>query len=177
MVNHMDILTPFFDFLDAGGPVLYIILLLLVALWWVMLDRFWFFSKVYPKRRDETLSLWAEAKNKTNWWGESIRKQLISELDCDLSKNVKLIQGMIALLPMLGLLGTVTGMIQVFDVLAVTGTSNPRTMADGVSAATIPTMAGMMAALIALPILSQIERIYKRELIMVQEAMPTEMDE
>jgi biopolymer transport protein ExbB len=51
------------------------------------------------------------------------------------------------LLPLLGLLGTVTGMIQVFNVMAVAGTSNARLMAGGVSAATIPTMAGLVAAL------------------------------
>jgi biopolymer transport protein ExbB len=172
-----DLFTPFFDFLDAGGHVLYLILLLLVALWWVMLDRFWFFVSTYPKHKKRVLQEWEDVANKKNWFGESIRKQLISELDCGLSKNIKLIQGMIALLPMLGLLGTVTGMIQVFEVLAITGTSNPRTMADGVSAATIPTMAGMLAALIALPIHSQIDRIYKRELHKVHEDMPTAIDE
>ena len=53
----------------------------------------------------------------------------------------------IELLPLLGLLGTVTGMVQVFDVMAIAGTSNARLMAGGVSAATIPTMAGLVAAL------------------------------
>jgi biopolymer transport protein ExbB len=51
------------------------------------------------------------------------------------------------ILPLLGLLGTVTGMIQVFNVMAMEGTANPRLMAAGVSAATIPTMAGLVAAL------------------------------
>jgi biopolymer transport protein ExbB len=172
-----ELLTPFFDFMDAGGHVLYAIFLLLIVMWWVILGRFWYFKNTFPKQRENTLLQWREVTNKQDWFGESIRKQLISELDCNLSKNVKLIQGMIALLPMLGLLGTVTGMIQVFDVLAVTGTSNPRTMADGVSAATIPTMAGMMAALIALPIHNQIERIYKQEMVKIHEDMPTATDD
>jgi biopolymer transport protein ExbB len=47
----------------------------------------------------------------------------------------------------LGLLGTVTGMIEVFEVMAISGSGNPRSMASGVSKATIPTMAGMVAAL------------------------------
>jgi len=47
----------------------------------------------------------------------------------------------------LGLLGTVTGMIEVFEVMAQSGSGNPRSMAAGVSKATIPTMAGMVAAL------------------------------
>jgi biopolymer transport protein ExbB len=47
---------------------------------------------------------------------------------------------------MLGLLGTVTGMIEVFDVMA-SGSGNARGMAAGVSKATLPTMAGMVAAI------------------------------
>ena len=49
--------------------------------------------------------------------------------------------------PLIGLLGTVTGMITVFETMASQGTGNPRLMAAGISMATIPTMAGMVAAL------------------------------
>ena len=45
------------------------------------------------------------------------------------------------------MMGTVTGMIQVFDVMAISGSGNARSMASGVSKATIPTMAGMVGAL------------------------------
>jgi biopolymer transport protein ExbB len=48
---------------------------------------------------------------------------------------------------MIGLLGTVTGMISVFDVMAIEGSSNPQLMASGISMATLPTLAGMVAAL------------------------------
>jgi biopolymer transport protein ExbB len=54
---------------------------------------------------------------------------------------------LIAICPLLGLLGTVTGMIAVFDVMTVSGSGNARAMAGGVSMATVPTMAGMVAAL------------------------------
>ena len=56
----------------------------------------------------------------------------------------------IAMLPLFGLLGTVTGMIEVFDVMASFGNSNPRLMASGVSKAIIPTMSGMAIAVFAL---------------------------
>ena len=52
-----------------------------------------------------------------------------------------------AVCPLMGLLGTVTGMIEVFDVMAILGSGNVRAMAAGVSKATIPTMAGMVGAL------------------------------
>jgi biopolymer transport protein ExbB len=51
------------------------------------------------------------------------------------------------LAPLFGLLGTVTGMIEVFQVMAFSGGGDARAMAGGVSKATLPTMAGMVVAL------------------------------
>ena len=62
-------------------------------------------------------------------------------------KNINQIKGLVALCPLLGLLGTVTGMIEVFDVMAYTGTGNPRAMASGVSKATLPTMTGLVISI------------------------------
>ena len=57
---------------------------------------------------------------------------------------------MIAICPLLGLLGTVSGMVTVFDVIAVTGNSNARAMSSGIYKATLPTMVGLCLALSAL---------------------------
>jgi len=48
--------------------------------------------------------------------------------------------------PLLGLLGTVSGMITTFDVIAVFGTGNARAMAGGISIALITTQAGLVVA-------------------------------
>jgi biopolymer transport protein ExbB len=79
-----------------------------------------------------------------------------------------LIKTLVAMCPLIGLLGTVTGMISVFEVMAVTGTGNPRLMAGGISMATIPTMAGMVAALSGVFFSSRLEakvKMLKEELI------------
>jgi biopolymer transport protein ExbB len=68
------------------------------------------------------------------------------------------IKVLVALAPLLGLLGTVTGMIEVFDVMAITGSGNARAMAAGISKATLPTMAGMVVALSGLFFTSNLER-------------------
>ena len=64
---------------------------------------------------------------------------------------------------MFGLLGTVTGMIEVFDVMAITGSGNARGMAAGVSKATLPTMAGMVAALSGMLFSIQLRRFARTE--------------
>ena len=65
--------------------------------------------------------------------------------------------------PMIGLLGTVYGMIEVFEVLSFLGTGNPRAMSSGVAMATIPTMSGMVITIFGLyfrqDIVSRINKI------------------
>jgi biopolymer transport protein ExbB len=63
------------------------------------------------------------------------------------NQYMPVIKTLVAVCPLLGLMGTVTGMIEVFDVMAISGSGNARSMASGVSKATIPTMAGMVGAL------------------------------
>ncbi len=155
----------FLDFMAKGGTVLWGILILTGLLWWFVLERLWFFNIDYPKERRLRLDAWQAREDRNSWYSDFQRTQLISELDCAMSHRLKVIPAFIALLPMFGLLGTVTGMIQVFEVMASMGSGNPRAMANGVSAATIPTMAGMVVALAGIPFATHLERRYKREMM------------
>ena len=74
-----------------------------------------------------------------------------------------MIKTLIAVAPLFGLLGTVTGMITVFDVMAFTGGGDVKAMAGGVSKATIPTMAGMVAALSGLFAMTLVERAAEKK--------------
>ena len=49
--------------------------------------------------------------------------------------------------PLLGLLGTVMGMIELFDVITMHGTSDPKLLAGGISIALVTTEAGLMVAI------------------------------
>ena len=75
-------------------------------------------------------------------------------LKCDfknlITKDFYIIQTLIALCPVLGLLGTVTGMIEVFDVVSFFGTGNARALASGITKATLPTMTGMAISIVGL---------------------------
>lgn len=159
----MDVFSKLTDFLDAGGDVLWVILGVTVWLLCLIIERYWFFLREFPENRSSQLEAWSQMERSLSWVAEKKRRQLFSEVECVMLRNLKLITALIALLPMLGLLGTVTGMIQVFDVMAFMGSGNPRAMADGVSAATIPTMAGMVVAILAIPFATELNRRYQRE--------------
>ncbi len=129
-----------------------------IIMWTLIIERFWFFRTVLPPKIAAAHREWLERPQKTSWASKSVRRQLISEISVAAHRNVGTIQVLMAILPLLGLLGTVTGMIRVFNVMAVVGTTNARLMAGGVSAATIPTMAGLVAALSGLYLAVYLQR-------------------
>lgn len=167
----MELVSALRDFLDRGGDVLYAILFLAIWLWWLILERYWYYLREHSAGVAQATATWNERDEHSSWYALLCRRGIMSEVEVQMQRNLKLIPTLIALLPMLGLLGTVTGMIQVFDVMAFMGSGNPRAMADGVSAATIPTMAGMVVALVAIPFASQLERRFREERHSLNEAL------
>jgi len=144
-------------FMETGGPVLWLILLLSILLWSLIIERFLFIYMTYPRLRRKWLDEWSERTDKKSWHARSIRDYMISQARMKLGATVPVIKTLIGLCPLLGLLGTVAGMIEVFDVMAIVGTGNPRAMASGVSQATINTMAGMVVAISGLFFSKKIE--------------------
>ncbi|MCK5041201.1 MAG: MotA/TolQ/ExbB proton channel family protein [Sphingomonadales bacterium] len=151
------------EFMEKGGDVLFLVLLVTFIMWVLIIERLWYFRAVYKKDASKVINAWEDRKERKSWHAHKIRIAMISQVSIDLNKNVKLIQTLVAICPLVGLLGTVTGMIEVFDVMAIMGSGNARAMAGGVSKATIPTMAGMVAALSGVFVSTYIERKAKRE--------------
>jgi biopolymer transport protein ExbB len=67
-----------------------------------------------------------------------------------LDTNLRFLGAISNIAPMLGFLGTVTGLITAFNVIAVQGTGDPKLMADGVSEALITTEFGLFVGIPAL---------------------------
>lgn len=145
-------------FLETGGPVLNVIGLVTVVMWTLMLERFYFFYRVFPRVAERAQEDWQARDDHSSWGAHQIRRLKVSELRMELEDGLAYIRVLVALCPLLGLLGTVTGMIEVFDVMAVAGSGNAKAMAGGVSRATIPTMAGMVAALSGLILSARLEQ-------------------
>ena len=92
-----------------------------------------------------------ERENRTDrhsWQARAIYAAPLSPgYRCGSRPGLRMIYTLARLCPLFGLMGTVTGMILIFDVMALTGSSSPRMMAAGVASATLTTMAGMVGAL------------------------------
>lgn len=146
------------DFIEAGGDVLYGILFVTVLMWTFILERFWFLYIALPRRIEQVRQEWVRRSDTSSWYAHQIRAELISGVRLECRRYLGLVKTVMSVLPLLGLLGTVTGMIAVFDVMALAGTGNARLMAAGVSKATIPTMSGLVAALSGLYFASLLDK-------------------
>ena len=144
-------------FLETGGGVLNFIGLITIVMWTLMLERFYYFYRVFPGVAEGVQRDWQARDDHSSWAAHQIRRLRVSEMRMQLEDGLAYIRVLVALCPLLGLLGTVTGMIEVFDVMAIAGSGNAKAMAGGVSKATIPTMAGMVAALSGLILSARLE--------------------
>lgn len=151
-------------FLQTGGPVLAVIMAATFALWALIVERYWYFWTGHAAIADRACREWADRADHASWHAHQIRRALIGAVQLQAEQNLGLIKGLVAVAPLLGLLGTVTGMVEVFDVMAVTGASNARLMAAGVAKATIPTMAGMVVSITGLFFSSLLNRRARREI-------------
>ena len=133
-------------FFEAGGDVLFLIAAATFVMWALIFERLWFINTEHKQDVGSALTHWESRAERTSWNAHRIRERIISEVNGRLNANMSFIKTLISLLPLLGLLGTVTGMVQVFEAMTYSG-GNARSMAAGVSMATIPTMSGMVATL------------------------------
>ena len=161
-------------FMDKGGNVLWLIAALLFVMWTLIFERVWYFKFGWKKDVAEVIAKWEGRAERKSWEARHIRDMLVSRARMQINRFLPLIKTLVALCPLLGLLGTVTGMIEVFNIMAVTGGGDAKSMAGGVQQATIPTMAGMVAALSGVFANTYVTRIAERETEFLQDNLTTD---
>ena len=143
---------------DSGGVVLHLIVALAVLMWFCIFERLLYLLYAHRRLTNRVSAYWAARSEHSSWQAQQIRLYLISLGQQGLEKNLSLILVSVTLAPLLGLLGTVTGMIEVFEAMTQAGFGNVRAVASGISRATIPTMAGMLVAISGLAVSLWLQR-------------------
>lgn len=159
------------DFLELGGPVLRIIAVVILLMWILILERLIYFRTGLQQVIRDSFAEWEARSERRSWHAHQVRAEIISRARMAANHGLPMIQTLVSLCPLLGLLGTVTGMIAVFQTMAVLGTGNARSMADGVSMATIPTMAGMVGALSGIFLVTILTRQARRRIGTLEDEM------
>jgi len=163
-----------FAFMDKGGNVLWLIAVLVFFMWTLIFERLWYFSSSWKADRAQCVADWEGRGERRSWNAKQIRMRLLSTSRELINDNMNVIATCVALCPLLGLLGTVTGIIEVFNVMAVTGGGDAKSMAGGVEKSTIPTMAGMVAALSGLFANTYLQRVAGREQQLLEDQLTSD---
>ncbi|MFT5710720.1 MAG: biopolymer transport protein ExbB [Halioglobus sp.] len=161
-------------FMTKGGDVLWLIAALLFVMWVLIFERVWYLKFGWKGDVAGVIAKWEARPERKSWEAHQIRSMLISRSRMEINRYLPEIKTMVALCPLLGLLGTVTGMIEVFNIMAVTGGGDAKSMAGGVQMATIPTMAGMVAALSGVFANTYVTQIAQRESLFLQDNLTTD---
>ena len=105
-------------------------------------------------RQDSALGVILAAGLAIRWQGRDVMRESIQEaaghVIHDLEKYLNTLGTVAAVAPLLGLLGTVVGMIRVFTEITIQGTGNANALAGGISEALITTATGLAVAIPAL---------------------------
>ena len=164
----METLWGIVETLLQGGFVMIPLALVSLAMWVMILERFWTYRDL--DRGDLTLDDSREALARgAAPEGRGLRARLLAmvegnrtgrpladasllvacanELRREYENRLPVIEVLAAVAPLLGLLGTVLGMIETFGVISIFGTGNPRALAGGISVALITTQAGLLVAI------------------------------
>ncbi len=136
----------FKQFMQDGGILMYPILAMLVIALVLISERLFvlFRSRKYFETIEKTIS---NPELKTREEAEKAVEALFAKIVPHLESRLSIISVLGTTAPLLGLLGTVMGMIELFDVITMHGTADPKLLAGGISIALITTEAGLSVAI------------------------------
>ncbi|MDX2222525.1 MAG: MotA/TolQ/ExbB proton channel family protein [Rhodospirillaceae bacterium] len=138
------------DLVREGGPFVILIFASGVLMWGLVFERMWFFTSVLPKQVTALQDQWNARGDRSSWCARQIRAAMVSRLNAAMTSGFPVLQVLVPLSPLLGLVGTVVGMLEVFDSMAIRGSADARSMASGVSEAMICTMTGLAVSITGL---------------------------
>lgn len=159
-----------------GGWVVYPLTLLAVIALVIIFDRawvFWRFAAIprpdadgnVPDDRDHTAMLQRlpaqhalrrllepliRNGTKPAWWIEARASAIALEVQRDMSKGLWVLETIVTAAPLLGLLGTIVGMMHAFRLIGNNGLVNPGGVTGGVAQALVATAIGLVIALVSL---------------------------
>jgi biopolymer transport protein ExbB len=138
------------ELVSEGGPFVGLIFFCGLLMWTLVIERAWYFNRVLPRQAQETLGTWRARTDHRSWCARQIRRAMISRVEIAMTANLLVLRTLVPMAPLLGLIGTVSGMLEVFDSMALKGSADARAMASGVSEAMICTLTGLAVSITGL---------------------------
>ncbi len=147
MLDQLPLVSDLAHLADQGGPVVIAIFAVGALMWAIIVERIWYFSWTLPRQTRNARAQWEARSDHHSWCARQIREATISRVNVSMTNGLQMIAVLVAMAPLLGLIGTVTGMLEVFSSMEILGTANAGAMAGGVSAAMVCTVSGLAVAI------------------------------
>ena len=139
------------DYINQGGAIMYILLALNIIGIAIMITKFLLLSKESKNCAETAATIAGRVKSETQSTDIhaliEVSKQNTAEYISDIERGLNTVKIIAAISPLLGLLGTVLGVLIAFQVMSQTGLNNPASFAQGISLALITTVGGMIVAI------------------------------
>lgn len=187
-----------FEVIKSGGWMMLPIILCSIGAMGIIAERFWSLQKkkilppdlvpqVWHLFREQKLDKMTLHRLKTSSplgcilaaglanidHGRDVMKECIEEAGRqvvhDLDRFLNTLGTIASIAPLLGLLGTVLGMIEVFSGIMVNGVGDPNALAGGISVALITTAAGLTVAIPSLIFYRYFERLVDEYVVNMEE--------
>ena len=139
-----------FTGLFAAGGVLWLLLLLAVVLWTHIVERYWYFFFVYPKAQEIALRRWKRYEKAELRAARRARAQIVAGVFAETHRSVGFIQSLVTVMILLGLFGSVGGVMKVLDAAALGGSAGQQRIAGGILSAAVPLLAAGALVLVAI---------------------------
>jgi biopolymer transport protein ExbB len=136
------------DYVNQGGSITWILVAMNIIGLSIVSWRFWVL-KDFTKNSTTIADDLASDVKKTvpGSDGMSYAKDMITAKVSELEYGMTVIKMIATIAPLLGLLGTVLGIFEAFQVIAAKGLNNPGEFASGISLALITTIAGLIVSI------------------------------
>jgi biopolymer transport protein ExbB len=139
------------EYINQGGSIMYILLTLNIIGYTIMASKFYILSKERKNVNGIADSLKEKLACKSHISDntaliELAKQEITTQIDV-FEKGVNTVKIIAAISPLLGLLGTVLGVLIAFKVMASSGLTNPESFAEGISMALITTVGGLIVSI------------------------------
>jgi biopolymer transport protein ExbB len=180
----MELLRSSYDYLQQGGWMMIPLSVCSLLMWVLIFERIWFFRTLQTSDISADLALKVVLGEPVDLYSRGLKTRLVmgfekertgvphidratlrqraGRLREDMTKFLAAIAVLAAVAPILGLLGTVLGMIETFDVISLYGTGNAKAMAGGISVALVTTQTGLLIAIPGLFLSGLLARLARR---------------
>ena len=151
MIHWSDfIYTPLYELASLSIEILIALAMVALVIWLLIIERYLYFAFNYKHLRAQYLQRWQQTYNEAIATRRLLKFYYLSECRLHGERNIEWIHQLSKVSLLLGLLGTVTGLISVFELQLLAVSDASHQISSAISRTIIPTASGLLISLTGL---------------------------